>query len=79
MCDVLSDRSSPGGCYDSTSSGTALLSYLVGAAEDTLVAAEGCAKSEGASVGVFYPVPAYDRIAQEMAQCGLDSTVWRSS
>ena len=55
--------------------GTALLSYLVGAIEDTLATAGGCAKARDATVGVYYPVPAYDRVAQEMAQCGLDAMV----
>jgi hypothetical protein len=30
-------------------------------------------------MGVYYPVSAYDRIAQEMAQCGLDSMVGSGS
>ena len=55
--------------------GTSLLSYLVGAIEDTLATEGGCAKARDATVGVYYPVPAYDRIAQEMSQCGLDGMV----
>lgn len=47
----------------------------MGAMEDTLATAEGCAKSELATMGVYYPMAAYDRVAQEMAQCGLDSMV----
>lgn len=53
--------------------GTALLSYLVGAIEDTLTTDKGCAKAEHSIKSVYYPTAAYDRIAQEMAQCGLES------
>ena len=52
--------------------GALTLSFLVGAAEDVVATRGGCAAAVDAPVGSYYPVRAYDRVAQEMARCGLD-------
>ena len=52
--------------------GASTLSFLVGAAEDVVATRGGCAAAVDAPVGSYYPVRAYDRVAQEMARCGLD-------
>ena len=57
---------------------TALLSFLAGAAEDVLTTSRGCERAgESARMGAFYPIPAFDRIAQELSQCGLGDTYGR--
>ena len=58
---------------------TAILSFLAGAAEDVLVADRGCERArESSSTGAYYPVPVFDRIAQELAQCGVGDAYGRA-
>ena len=58
---------------------TALVSFLAGAAEDVLVADRGCERArESSSTGAYYPVPVFDRIAQELAQCGVGDAYGRA-
>ena len=58
---------------------TALVSFLAGAAEDVLVADRGCERArESSSTGAYYPVPVFDGIAQELAQCGVGDAYGRA-